>query len=324
MTDNFKIMIVVDEEYIRPTLSEELGEVGYQAITAASGFNLIRRIQDEQPDIIILDVKMVDYDGLELLTTIRDRFYDLPVIIYTAYDTFKEDMRSIRADPHLVKSYDLIDLKKKMALAIESRVRRLSEIASDESFRMIRNLTPSERWSVQEATLSHRHEQEVFGKDSGSGSITAQHKTNRKDLMIFLCHASEDKNQVCNLYDILIKQCFKPWLDERDLLPGQDWRFEIHKAINSCDVILVCLSRHAINKKGFVQKEIKDAFDVADTQPEGTIFIIPVMFEKCKVPDRLSRYQCVSISDEVGYKKLINALDLRASTKEQLRSEIRL
>ena len=64
---------------------------------------------------------MVDYNGLDLLQDIRNRFYDLPVVLCTAYDTFKEDMKSISADYYVIKSFDLTELKSKIALALESR-----------------------------------------------------------------------------------------------------------------------------------------------------------------------------------------------------------
>jgi two-component system, response regulator, stage 0 sporulation protein F len=117
-----KILVVDDEEHIRLLYSEELSESGYEVITAESGYQLLERIEMEKPDLVILDIKMVDYNGLDLLQDIRNRFYDLPVILSTAYDTFKEDMKSIAADFYVVKSFDLTELKKKIGMALETRV----------------------------------------------------------------------------------------------------------------------------------------------------------------------------------------------------------
>ena len=60
-----------------------------------------------------------------------------------------------------------------------------------------------------------------------------------------------------------------------------------------------------------MQKEIVYALDVADEQPEGTIYIIPVKLEQCSVPSRLSRYQWVDLFSDNGHRKLQAALDLR-------------
>ncbi|MBI5522846.1 MAG: response regulator [Desulfarculus sp.] len=117
-----KILIVDDEEHIRFLYSEELTDEGYEVVTADSGLKLLERIDAEKPDLIILDIKMVDYNGLDLLQDIRNKYYDLPVILCTAYDTFKEDMKSIAADFYVIKSFDLTELKNKIKMALETAV----------------------------------------------------------------------------------------------------------------------------------------------------------------------------------------------------------
>jgi DNA-binding response OmpR family regulator len=117
-----KILIVDDEEHIRFLYSEELSEAGYEVITADSGYKLMEKIEDEKPDLIVLDIKMVDYNGLDLLQDIRNKFYNMPVVLCTAYDTFKEDMKSIAADFYVIKSFDLSELKSKIAMALEANV----------------------------------------------------------------------------------------------------------------------------------------------------------------------------------------------------------
>ncbi len=105
----------------------------------------------------------------------------------------------------------------------------------------------------------------------------------------------------------------QPWLDELDLLPGQDWQVEIPKAIFSSDVIVVYLSKNSVDKEGYVQKEITFALDKAMEKPEGTIFIIPAKLEECNVPQRLSRYQWVDLSRTEGHKRLMMSLNKRAT-----------
>ena len=117
-----KVLVVDDEEHIRLLYSEELSEAGYEVITAADGYKLTERIEKEHPDIVVLDIKMVDYNGLDLLQEIRNKFYDLPVILCTAYDTFKEDIKSIAADFYVIKSFDLTELKNKISMALEANI----------------------------------------------------------------------------------------------------------------------------------------------------------------------------------------------------------
>jgi len=138
----------------------------------------------------------------------------------------------------------------------------------------------------------------------------------KSPLRIFLCHSSGDKIRVRALYQRLSSEGFDPWLDEEKLLPGQEWKREIPKAVRASHIVLICLSSNAINKAGYVQKEIKYALDVAEEQPEGTIFLIPLKLEECDVPERLGRWHWVNYYEENGYERLMSSLRMRAKTEE--------
>lgn len=139
----------------------------------------------------------------------------------------------------------------------------------------------------------------------------------KQTLQVFLCHASGDKDRVRGLYDRLCLDEVNPWFDEEKLLPGQEWEIEIPKAVRASNVFIVCLSKKSISKEGYVQKEIKIALDEADKKPEGTIYIIPLRFEKCEVPDRLSKWHWVDYFDEYGYSRLLLSLAKRAEQLEK-------
>jgi CheY-like chemotaxis protein len=115
-----RILVVDDEEYIRLLYTEELSGEGHKVWAAATGHELLRRIDNLQPEVVVLDIRLVDYDGLELLQEIRNQYHDLPVILCTAYDTYKEDPKSIAADYYVVKSFDLSELKLAIRRAIEA------------------------------------------------------------------------------------------------------------------------------------------------------------------------------------------------------------
>ena len=117
-----KILVADDQEHVRLLYSEELKEAGYDVTTAESGYKLFERIEEEKPDLVILDIKMVDYNGLDILQDVQDHFYDLPVILSTAYDSFKDDRTSIAADFRVVKSFDLTELKNKVAMALKMKL----------------------------------------------------------------------------------------------------------------------------------------------------------------------------------------------------------
>ncbi len=115
-----KILVVDDEEHIRFLYSEELSDEGYEVITHDSGEGLLEKIEKEKPDVVILDIRLVDYNGLDLLQSIRNKYYNLPVILCTAYDTFKEDLKAMAADFYVIKSFDLTELKQRIAQALEA------------------------------------------------------------------------------------------------------------------------------------------------------------------------------------------------------------
>jgi len=136
-------------------------------------------------------------------------------------------------------------------------------------------------------------------------------------MSIFLCHSSNDKAAVRQLYQMLLRGGFDVWLDEEMILPGQDWEREITHAVRHADTIIICLSHGSITKSGYYQKEIKLALDVADEKPDGAIFLIPARLEECDVPDRLARFQWVDLYKPPEYSKLIKALRSAEAKKEE-------
>jgi outer membrane protein assembly factor BamD (BamD/ComL family) len=134
----------------------------------------------------------------------------------------------------------------------------------------------------------------------------------KRPLKVFLCHASGDKLMVRDLYKRLIAEGVDAWLDQEKLLPGQNWRVEIPRAVRESDVVVICLSNKSITKEGYIQKEIKFALDSAEEKPEGTIFLIPARLEDCPVPEGLGRWQWVDLFEENGFLRLLRSLKLRA------------
>jgi cellulose biosynthesis protein BcsQ len=137
-------------------------------------------------------------------------------------------------------------------------------------------------------------------------------------LRVFLAHSSFDKPFVRDLYQKLKSEDWiDPWLDEDKLLPGQDWSREISKAVRESDVLLVCLSEKSVEKEGYIQRELKYALDATLEKPEGTIFIIPIRLDNCKVPSRLMSYHWLDYFPEKerakSYQRLLNSLQLRAT-----------
>lgn len=109
-----QILIVDDEEGILELYKEELSDEGYVVSTSEDGQDILGKIERFKPDLIILDIKIGGYNGLELLQDIRDKYSHLPVILCSAYSTFKTDIKTLAADSYVVKSSDLTELKSRI------------------------------------------------------------------------------------------------------------------------------------------------------------------------------------------------------------------
>jgi hypothetical protein len=136
---------------------------------------------------------------------------------------------------------------------------------------------------------------------------------------IFLCHASEDKTQVREVYHRLRAiEGFEPWLDEEDLLPGQEWAWEIPRALQTSDFILVFFSRASVAKRGYVQREMKLALDAWQEIPEGTIHTIPVRIDECEVPESFRRYHWANLFDPNGFDHIVCAIRAEVAKRSGL------
>ena len=117
-----RILIADDDESIRMLYAEEFIEEGYEVITCGDGSQLIELIEAACPDLVVMDIRLGTYNGLDLLREIRNNNDHLPVILCTAYHAVKCDLRSIAADSVVVKSSDLKELKIAIKNVAEERI----------------------------------------------------------------------------------------------------------------------------------------------------------------------------------------------------------
>ncbi|MBI3161417.1 MAG: ribosomal protein L7/L12 [Chloroflexi bacterium] len=141
--------------------------------------------------------------------------------------------------------------------------------------------------------------------------------TEPRKLHVFICHSSQDKPTVRELYKRLQSEPWiDAWLDEEKLLPGQDWEFEIEKALDTSDAVIVSLTKGSVSKEGYIQKELRFVLDIALEKPEGTIFILPVRLEECEPPRKLRTYHYADYFPmdrrDWAYERLLASLQLRA------------
>jgi len=133
-----------------------------------------------------------------------------------------------------------------------------------------------------------------------------------RKLRVFLCHAVDDKPAIRKMHAWLLAEGYDSWIDEESLIGGELWTIAIRDALKSADIVVVCLSAQSVTKTGFVQKEIGIALDFAEYRPEGQAYVLPVLLENCRVPDRLSKWHAIDLSQTNGWQKLLQALDREA------------
>ena len=106
-----KLLVVDDESNIRLLYSQELSEEGHQVVTAASASEAVEKLADSDFDLVVLDIKLKNESGLDLLQKIVKERHDMPVILSTAFSCYKDDFSAWLADGYVVKSSDPQELK---------------------------------------------------------------------------------------------------------------------------------------------------------------------------------------------------------------------
>jgi hypothetical protein len=134
-------------------------------------------------------------------------------------------------------------------------------------------------------------------------------------LKVFVCYAHEDYVRAEEMYRWLQRVGIKPWMDKKDVPAGAEWRFELVKAVKSCDVCLVLVSRH-FGKIGFVQKEIRIVLSAAEEQPPGALFLMPVRLDDCDMHERIEAFgvQWIDLFASEPATELLRSLQIRAKS----------
>jgi hypothetical protein len=133
-----------------------------------------------------------------------------------------------------------------------------------------------------------------------------------RGLRVFFSYAHADHARIRRIYQRLSRlQGVEVWLDHERLAAGAAWETVIASAIQVSDVVVVCLSKRAIQRGGYVQREIDLALHAADERSAG-LSIVPIKLEECEPDPRLRRWQWVVMSDRDGMERLLTAIRQRA------------
>ena len=134
---------------------------------------------------------------------------------------------------------------------------------------------------------------------------------------VFISYAREDASRAERLYMDLRKANVDAWLDARCLLPGQNWKKEISMVIRNSAYFLALISERSINKRGVVQKELKQALEVLQEVPSHHIFLIPVRLDNT-TPDDEELQNLNWVDLYLSYQKAISRiLDVLESVDQE-------
>jgi hypothetical protein len=139
---------------------------------------------------------------------------------------------------------------------------------------------------------------------------------------VFIAYVEEDLSFARRLYRAFDESGFRPWLDKKRLLPGQNWPRAIESAIQTSDFFVACFSRGATSKRGGFHSELRYALFCAAKVPLDEIFLIPLRLDDCVVPNRISRqtqYLNLFPDWDAGVSRLIAVMKAQHQSRKRKR-----
>jgi hypothetical protein len=141
--------------------------------------------------------------------------------------------------------------------------------------------------------------------------------------IIFFSYASQDRARVAPYFDQLLGRGHDVWMDYKKLKPGQNWDLEIQRALNRAALIIVFVSNNSVNKRGYVQREIKIALDKATEKLASDIYLIPVRLDdSAPLPEEMKHIQTVDAGDSNCIEKIDDAIRHQLQEARQSTSDL--
>jgi len=116
-----RILVVEDDPNQCLLYKEALASEGYDVDTARDGREALNAVEASRPDLVVMDISMPGMDGIEAMSRMLSRDHKLPVILNSAYATYKDNFRAWSADAYVVKSSDITELKDAIKRVLASR-----------------------------------------------------------------------------------------------------------------------------------------------------------------------------------------------------------
>jgi ActR/RegA family two-component response regulator len=244
--------------------------------------NLIIK-RDPPFHVAILDIRLADNDplnqeGLELADFLNKRGGHTKSIVLTGYPTFENIKKSF-------KDLNVFDY-----------IYKNPESENGDGFEYNKFLEEVNKAANEAAKLRSRNFEHVITKKEKS------------KFRIFLSYVKSERDKVRLVYDQLENEGFTPWMDMMDIKGGEKWEDVIEQSIKDSIFFLVFISKKSLTRRGFFQKEINYALEIAKKKLKGDIYLIPIRLENCDVPDNLNKFQWIDIFEKDGFERLKHSL----------------
>lgn len=129
---------------------------------------------------------------------------------------------------------------------------------------------------------------------------------------VFISYARADNAFARQLYRSLREAGFNPWLDTENLRPGQNWDFEINIAIQRSSFIIFLISKNSVDKRGYLQREVKIALEKSKEKLIDDVYIIPILIDDTvELPNELVSIHYILASKPDYVNDVIDSINLQ-------------
>lgn len=125
-----KVLVVDDEQSIVTLLKYNIEQAGYQVIVAYDGVQALEKVNDEKPDLVVLDVMLPEKDGIEVCKTIRSDKNQVPILMLTAKDDEFDRVLGLElgADDYMTKPFS----PREVVARVKAILRRVGQVESNQ------------------------------------------------------------------------------------------------------------------------------------------------------------------------------------------------
>jgi DNA-binding response OmpR family regulator len=116
-----KILVIEDEKNLRLLYQQDFERDGFDVVTAATATDGLELVRREKPDLVVMDIRLPGMDGLEAMSRLLNTSPRIPVVLNSAYSSYKDSFMSWAADAYIVKSADTGELRTRVRELLTER-----------------------------------------------------------------------------------------------------------------------------------------------------------------------------------------------------------